>query len=130
MPVQLYTISHFDYIGDCSYRHNELLLKNLLFRCRCVSFDKLLEFWFFILLNFYDKFPRANRDTIIRFKCNCFRRTRRQDIRNGDPLTHCSDLQHHGKLQHFSSFNVLTHLSQNTYRNVNKEKENLGERKF
>uniref|UniRef100_A0A8C0L456 Semaphorin 3A n=1 Tax=Canis lupus dingo TaxID=286419 RepID=A0A8C0L456_CANLU len=23
------------------------------------------------------------------------RRTRRQDIRNGDPLTHCSDLQHH-----------------------------------
>uniref|UniRef100_A0A8C1VL96 Sema domain, immunoglobulin domain (Ig), short basic domain, secreted, (semaphorin) 3Ab n=1 Tax=Cyprinus carpio TaxID=7962 RepID=A0A8C1VL96_CYPCA len=24
------------------------------------------------------------------------RRTRRQDIRNGDPLTQCSDLQHHG----------------------------------
>ncbi|XP_039769866.1 semaphorin-3A isoform X1 [Ornithorhynchus anatinus] len=28
------------------------------------------------------------------------RRTRRQDIRNGDPLTHCSDLQHHDS--HFS----------------------------
>uniref|UniRef100_A0AAR2LT79 Sema domain-containing protein n=1 Tax=Pygocentrus nattereri TaxID=42514 RepID=A0AAR2LT79_PYGNA len=25
------------------------------------------------------------------------RRTRRQDIRNGDPLTQCSDLQHHGR---------------------------------
>lgn len=24
------------------------------------------------------------------------RRTRRQDIRNGDPLSQCSDLQHHG----------------------------------
>lgn len=27
------------------------------------------------------------------------RRTRRQDIRNGDPLTHCSDLQHPGELE-------------------------------
>ncbi|KAK1334937.1 hypothetical protein QTO34_004509 [Cnephaeus nilssonii] len=35
------------------------------------------------------------------------RRTRRQDIRNGDPLTHCSDLQHHGKL-HFSSLSRRT----------------------
>lgn len=26
------------------------------------------------------------------------RRTRRQDIRNGDPLSQCSDLQHHGTL--------------------------------
>nr|XP_025842205.1 semaphorin-3A [Vulpes vulpes] len=42
-----------------------------------------------------DTFPRRNKDAIIPFACNCFRRTRRQDIRNGDPLTHCSDLQHH-----------------------------------
>uniref|UniRef100_A0A8C1G8Y7 Sema domain-containing protein n=1 Tax=Cyprinus carpio TaxID=7962 RepID=A0A8C1G8Y7_CYPCA len=27
------------------------------------------------------------------------RRTRRQDIRNGDPLTQCSDLQHHGNTE-------------------------------
>lgn len=37
------------------------------------------------------------RFRIISLECNSFRRTRRQDIRNGDPLTHCSDLQHHGK---------------------------------
>ena len=32
------------------------------------------------------------------YLCFC-RRTRRQDIRNGDPLTQCSDLQHHGRLK-------------------------------
>uniref|UniRef100_A0AAY4BRE2 Uncharacterized protein n=1 Tax=Denticeps clupeoides TaxID=299321 RepID=A0AAY4BRE2_9TELE len=30
------------------------------------------------------------------------RRTRRQDIRNGDPLTQCSDLQHEGQTDHWT----------------------------
>uniref|UniRef100_A0A3Q3B048 Sema domain, immunoglobulin domain (Ig), short basic domain, secreted, (semaphorin) 3Aa n=1 Tax=Kryptolebias marmoratus TaxID=37003 RepID=A0A3Q3B048_KRYMA len=34
------------------------------------------------------------------------RRTRRQDIRNGDPLSQCSDLQHHGSVEDRSVFGV------------------------
>uniref|UniRef100_A0A8C4IQH3 Sema domain, immunoglobulin domain (Ig), short basic domain, secreted, (semaphorin) 3Aa n=1 Tax=Dicentrarchus labrax TaxID=13489 RepID=A0A8C4IQH3_DICLA len=34
------------------------------------------------------------------------RRTRRQDIRNGDPLSQCSDLQHHGTLMDRSVYGV------------------------
>uniref|UniRef100_A0A8C9PRT5 Semaphorin 3A n=1 Tax=Spermophilus dauricus TaxID=99837 RepID=A0A8C9PRT5_SPEDA len=33
--------------------------------------------------------------TISAMELSTKQRTRRQDIRNGDPLTHCSDLQHH-----------------------------------
>uniref|UniRef100_A0A8C5DMJ4 Sema domain, immunoglobulin domain (Ig), short basic domain, secreted, (semaphorin) 3Aa n=1 Tax=Gouania willdenowi TaxID=441366 RepID=A0A8C5DMJ4_GOUWI len=34
------------------------------------------------------------------------RRTRRQDIRNGDPLSQCSDLQHHASVEDRSVFGV------------------------
>lgn len=35
-----------------------------------------------------------------------FRRTRRQDIRNGDPLSQCSDLQHHGTSTHTNTHSL------------------------
>lgn len=41
----------------------------------------------------------------IHFNWLIHRRTRRQDIRNGDPLSQCSDLQHHGTQ---TSLNKLT----------------------
>lgn len=47
---------------------------------------------------FLSQIPKKNsKASPTPLTCNCFRRTRRQDIRNGDPLTHCSDLQHHGE---------------------------------
>lgn len=45
--------------------------------------------------------------------CFC-RRTRRQDIRNGDPLTQCSDLQHQGmylQIMQYSSIHIIMVLS-------------------